>query len=97
MSRPNRPAVSLSRALIAKRDVVVFADALEDEEGRRTVTAVGDEVRAGGADGVGLAGAEPHLLRRVAQEDADVPLDDVERVVDVRVVVPRHLLRRRNL
>src|SRR5262249_28740362 len=46
---------------------------------------------------VGLAGPEADLLLRVAEEEPQPALQDVERVLDVRVGVPRHLLGLRDL
>src|SRR5262245_37317875 len=53
---------SLPLGPLHKRDVVVFADALQHEEGSRAIAAVGDEVRATRADGVRLTRPEPDLL-----------------------------------
>src|SRR5438128_5693127 len=78
-------------------DEVVLADALEDEEGHRLPATVGDEMRAARSRGEGLPGGKAHLLLGLLQENAQVALQHVERVGDVVVVVPRHLLRRREL
>src|SRR5437867_2675782 len=78
-------------------DEVVLADALEDEEGHRLPAAVGDEMRAARSRGEGLPGGKAHLLLGLLQEDVQVALQHVERVGDVVVVVPGHLLRRRQL
>src|SRR5712691_4512733 len=85
------------RSASRQRDKIVFADALQHEEGRRGVAAVDDEVRALRPDRERLAGPDAHLLLGVAQEDADLPLEHVEGVLDVVVVMPGHLLLRRDL
>ena len=83
--------------VVAQGDEVVFADALQHEEGRRDVAAVGDQVRAARGNGVGLARCERDLLVRFLQEDAQPPLEHIERVLDVGVGVPGNLLLRRDL
>src|SRR5438876_874138 len=60
--------------------VVVLADALQDQERRRGVAAVGDEVRPSRRDRVRLTGAELHFLLGIAQEEPDAALEDIERV-----------------
>src|SRR6266481_2457609 len=85
------------RSASRQRDEVVFADSLQDEERRRRVAAVDHEVRALRPDRERLAGPEAHLLLGVAQEDADLPLEHVEGVLDVVVAVPGHLLLGRDL
>jgi hypothetical protein len=77
-------------------DVIILAAALKHEEGRRPLPAVGDLVRATRPDTVSIAGAEPRYFLRLAQREPEMPLDDVERILDVAVAMPRHLLRRRN-
>src|SRR5712692_9539851 len=88
---------SVLRSASGQRDKIVFADALQHEEARRGVAAVDHEVRALRPDRERLAGPEAHLLLGIAQEDADLPLEHVERVLDVVVVMPGHLLRWRDL
>src|SRR5881396_3756270 len=46
---------------------------------------------------VRLARSEPYLVLRIAHEDPQLALEHVERVLDVRVEMPRHLLRGRDL
>src|SRR6185436_1616270 len=75
-----------------QRHVVVLADALEHEKGRRALAAIGDEVRAAGAHRVRLAGRQAHLFLRVAKEEAQPSFQHVEGVLDIRVRVPGHLL-----
>src|SRR5712692_7990164 len=88
---------SVLRSASGQRDKIVFADALQHEEARRGVAAVDHEVRALRPDRERLAGPEAHLLLGIAQEDADLPLEHVEGVLDVVVVMPGHLLLRRDL
>src|SRR5439155_4186242 len=64
---------------------------------RRGVAAVGDEVWPSWRDRVRLAGAELHLLLGIAQEEPDLTLEDVERVLGMAVVVPGHPLARGDL
>src|SRR5207249_255652 len=82
---------------LRQRNVVVPADALQNQEDGRTLAAVGDEMRPALAHRVRLAGPEAHFLLRIAQEQAHVALQDVERVLDLAVVVPGHLLARSDL
>src|ERR1700752_4168888 len=77
-----------------ERQKIVFTDALQHQESRRTLSAVGDEVSAAGLNRVGVAGAEPNLLLGIAQEEPQVSLQHVERVLDIVVIVPGHLLCR---
>src|SRR5262249_13013406 len=64
---------------------------------RRGVAAVGDEMWTTRRDRVGLAGAEANLLLEITQEEPNSSLQDVERVLDVGVIVPGHFLARRDL
>jgi hypothetical protein len=66
--------------LLNERDVIVLADALKHEEGCGVIPAIGDKVRTAGSDRIGIAGVEPYLLLRFAQEQPDLSLDDVERI-----------------
>src|SRR5262249_58412943 len=47
--------------------------------------------------GVRLTGTQADLLLRLPQENTQAPLEDKERVLHARVVVPRHLLARADL
>src|SRR5207245_3723845 len=82
---------------LRQRNVVVLADALQNQEDGRTLAAVGDEMRPAFAHRVRLAGPEAHFLLRIAQEQAQAALQDVERVLDLVVIVPGHLLARADL
>src|SRR5438094_2157925 len=88
--RSNAP--SRANRTLDERNKIVFTDALQHEEGRRALPAIGDEVRAAGLDRVRVAGAEPDLLLGIAQEEPQVSLQHVERVLDIVVIVPGHLL-----
>ena len=89
-----RPPQTLPGRLLHEWDVIVFAHALQHEEGHRALPPIGDEVRATRADRIGLSGAEPHLLLRFTQAESEVSREDVERILDMAVVMPGHLLRR---
>src|SRR5688572_29202616 len=92
MSRNTRSTACFVFSLSTRqRDEIVFAYSLQDEEGRRGLAAVGDEVRAARRHRIGLAGLEAHLLLGVLEEDSQAPLQDIEGVLYVAVVVPRHL------
>ena len=90
------PSLSGQKGL-NKRNVIVLADALKHQKGCRAISAIDDKVRAARWDGIGITGAEPHLLLGFAQEDSELSLDDVERILDIAVVMPGYCLRRRNL
>src|SRR5216117_2818747 len=96
-ARDRSNAPSSANRMLDERNKVVFTDALQHEESRRTFPAIGDEVRAAGLDRVRVAGAEPDLLLGIAQEEPEVSLQHVERVLDIVVIVPGHLLSLRKL
>src|SRR5579863_8436622 len=54
-------------------------------------------MRAPRSDRIRFTGSEPHLLLRLAQEQPEPSLQDIERVLDVAVAVPRHGLDWRDL
>src|SRR5437016_6456290 len=87
----------LREAPLGQRNEVVFADSLQHQERRRGVAAVDHQVRAFRPHRERLAGSEADFLLGIAEEDADLSLQDVERVLDVVVVVPGHFLLRRDL
>src|SRR6185295_7586132 len=88
---------SSARALRYEGDKVVFAQALEHQEGGRGLAGVRDQMRPARRDAVGLARLELHLFLGILHEDSDAALEHVERVSHARVVMPRHLLRLRDL
>src|SRR4029453_5066093 len=47
---------------------------------------------AAGPHGIALARAEPYLLFGVPHEDPEAAFEDIERVLDIVVIVPGHLL-----
>src|SRR5438045_1170097 len=49
-------------------------------------------MRALGWHGKGLPACQPHLFFRLLEKNAQRSLHHVERVVDIAVIVPRHLL-----
>src|SRR5688572_1299492 len=95
--RPGAPVALLYICIPSYADVVVVADALQHEERRRARAWIGDQTRAAGASGVRLAGMQTQLLLGIAEAEPELSLQHVEGVLDVRVVVPRHLLRGRDL
>src|SRR5713101_2284116 len=86
-----------SRSVSGQRNKIVFADSLQHQERRRGVAAVRHQVRAFRPYRECLAASEVDFLLGIAEEDADPSLEDVERVLDIVVVVPGHFLARRNL
>jgi len=54
-------------------------------------------MRAARPDRIRLAGTEPHLLLRLAQEQPETSLQDIERILDVAVAMPGHGLGWRDL
>src|SRR6266850_4271521 len=96
-ARDRSNAPSRANRTLDERHNVVFTDALQHEETRRTFSAVGDQVRAARLDRVRVAGAEPNLLLGIAQEEPEVSLQHVERVLDMVVIVPGHPLGLRKL
>src|SRR5437016_13674439 len=92
--RAGQTCADPSYGLLHERDVIVLADALKHEEGCRAISSIGDEVRATRSDSIGLTGAESHLLLRFTQEEPKVSLDDIERILDIAVVMPGYPLSR---
>ena len=75
-----------------ERNVVVLPDALKQEEGRRAVTVIDDEVWATWWDRIGISGRKVHLLFGFAQEEPDMSSDDIERILNIAVEMPGDLL-----
>ena len=71
-----------------------LADSLQHEKYRGRVARIGDEVRTLWGDGKRLPPRQPHLFLRLLEKDSDCSLQDIERVVGIVVIMPRHLLRR---
>src|SRR5439155_8861402 len=82
-ARDRSNAPSRANRMLDERNKVVFTDALQYQESRRTLPAIDDEVRAARLDRVRVAGAEPDLLLGIAQEQPEVSLQHVERVLDI--------------
>src|SRR5918995_3954971 len=89
-NRPGWPGIGHP---LGQRNVIVLSHALQNEENGGRIAAVRDEVRPPRAHGIRLAGGERNLFLRIAQEKAEATLQDVERVLHMVVVMPRHLLR----
>jgi hypothetical protein len=85
---PHDPSAS------SERHEIVLADSLQHEKYRGRVACIGDEVRALWGDGKSLAPRQTHLFLRLLEKDSDCSLQDIERVVGIVVIMPRHLLRR---
>src|SRR5215469_14275592 len=75
-----------------KGNEIVFADALQNEKHSGGVTRIGNKVRPRGRDRKGLAWRQSHVFLGVLQKDADRSNQHIECVMDVGVIVPRHLL-----
>src|SRR5215472_6354186 len=88
---------SIKAACEVKRNKIVFADALQDQKHGRGVARIGDEVWPPGWHSVGLAWHQSDLFLGVLQKDADRSSQYIERIMDVVVTVPRHLLGGTNL
>jgi hypothetical protein len=78
----------------SERYEIVLADSLQHEKYRGRFACIGDEVGALRGDGKSLAPRQTHLFLRLLEKDSDYSLQDVERVVDIVVIMPGHLLRR---
>src|ERR1041385_4140202 len=87
----------LLEAPLGQRDEIVFAVSLQHQERRRGVATVDHQVRAFRPHREHLAGSEADFLLGIAEEDADLSIEDVEGVLDVVVIVPGHFLLRRDL
>src|SRR5262245_25034755 len=74
----------------SERHEIVLADSLKHEKYRGRFARVGAFRR----DEKSLAPRQTHLFLRLLEKDSDYSLQDVERVVDIVVKVPRHRLRR---
>src|SRR6516164_5199144 len=72
---------------------IVFANTLQDEKGRRRVACIGDEVRAPRRDREGLAWAQSDIFLGLLEINMDHPLEHIERVADIAMRMPGHLLR----
>src|SRR5690348_16748215 len=80
-----------------QRDEIIFAHALQDQEGERSRAAIRHEMRPPGPDGIDVTGLQPQFLLRVLQKQSHLAFEHVERVGDIGMGVPRHLLGRREL
>jgi len=91
-----RVVAPAARHALGERDEVVFPQ-LEHEKDRRVAAAVGDQVGSPRAHRVRLTPRQADLLLGLPKEDAHTTLDDEERVLDARVVVPGYGLPRADL
>src|SRR6201995_485244 len=80
-----------------QRNEVVFADALQHQEGQRRLSAVGDQMRPARPDDMDLTGLQLHFLLRLLQEQPHLAFRHIERIRHVGVGMPPHLLLRRQL
>src|SRR5262249_19295495 len=99
----HRTAVSIppawsSRSLrfSGERHEVVVAE-LEHAKARRVAATVRDQMGTARQHRVRLATHQADVLLGLTQEDAQGPLDDEERVLHARVIVPRYALARADL
>src|SRR5260370_9709394 len=84
--------VGSPRQPLDERDEIVFADSLEDQEGRRRLSGIGHEVRPSCPHRTRLAWLEAHVLLGILHEKLQLSLDHIERGLDVAVRVQRHFL-----
>src|SRR5882724_12518277 len=80
-----------------ERNVVVFADALQNQNRHRGVAGVGHQMWPSRRHGVAFTNTELHLLLRILQEQAEATFQHIKGIADVIVGVPWHGLRRRQL
>jgi len=86
---------TLLRRLLRRqqRHKIVFANALQNQEGERGRAAVGYQMRPRRPDDIDFAGLQVYFLFRVLQEQPHLAFQNVEGVGDIGVGVPRHFLR----
>jgi len=80
-----------------ERNIVVFADALQNQERQRLRPRIGHQMRPRWANHVDLAGFEAYLLLWILHEKPELAVQNVKCIGCIGVTVPRHLLRRREL
>src|SRR4029078_640187 len=99
--KPHALVIGHSRIAIEsssrQRNKSVLADTLQNKKRGRCVACVDDEMRPPGLKGVGLAASESNVLFGFPHEHPYRTFEHVERILHVRVVMPWHFLRRRNL
>src|SRR5215467_10475856 len=90
------PEPILQHSPTSKRYEVIFADALQNQEGRGSIASVGDKVWTTCSNRKGLARCEHYVFLGLLQEDPQLSFQNVEGVRDLRVTMPGHFLRRGN-
>src|SRR5579863_489665 len=90
----SRDPVAHPASCSSERHEIVLADSLQHEKYRGRVARIGDEVWALWGDREGLAPRQTHLFLRLLEKEADCSFQDIESVVDIVVIMPRHLLGR---
>jgi hypothetical protein len=80
-----------------ERDKIVLTDALQHQEGRRTVPAVGHQVRAASLYGARFTGTQTHFLFGFAQKNSEISAEHVKSILNIVVVVPGYFLSWGNL
>src|SRR5581483_174389 len=81
---------NLPSSLLYEWNVIVFADTLKHQKRCRAIPAIDDKMWAARLNRISLTRAKPHLLLRLAQEHPDVSFDNVKRILNIAVVMPRH-------
>ena len=79
-----------------QRHEIIFADALQDQEGERRLAGVGDQMRPPGPDRKTSPGLR-FTFSWLLQVQPHLAFQHIEGIGDVGVGVPRHLLGRREL
>ena len=75
---------------------VVFTHSLQGQKGGRTLTRIGDQMRPKWRNGIRFTGAEFDHFLWITEQNSDPAFKDIERVLSVVVIMPRHKLGRRN-
>lgn len=81
---------------LGERYEIVFPGTLQNQKRRCSIAPVGDKVRTTWSNRIGLARRKSHFFLGLAQKDPQLFVQNVKRVLDVRMTMPRHFLRRSN-
>src|SRR5262249_8795186 len=80
--------------LLNQRHVIIFADALQNQKCRGGVSSIRHQMRPPSLDAIAGTRRESKFFVRVLQKQADISLDDIERIINVVVKMPRDFLCR---